>query len=180
MPQKFNYFTQCVSIRNEGKNHDLVISLIYFKTTGNIICVSSSPRSKKVKKILWERFVQKEYHLCNTDENGWENYKWKYVTEVQCENSRKFDYYSEWIWDEKLLKLSRVWKNDQHGKVAYLQQLSISISLAQFQWVDGELGAVDRDIQAKKSTWKTEWSSSTRAEKFRFFTRCIFEESVSR
>ena len=34
----------------------------------NIICVSSSPRSEKVKKILWERFVQKEYHLCNTNE----------------------------------------------------------------------------------------------------------------
>ena len=33
---------------------------------------------------------------------------------------------------------------------------------------------------SKKITWKTEWSSGTRAEKFRFFTRCIFEESVSR
>ena len=26
----------------------------------NIICVSSSPRSEKVKKILWERYVQQE------------------------------------------------------------------------------------------------------------------------
>ena len=86
----------------------------------NIICVSSSPRSEKVKKILWERFVQKEYHLCNTDENGWENYKQKYVTEVQRENSRKFNYYTEWISQEKLLKPSRVWKNDQHRKVACL------------------------------------------------------------
>ena len=34
MPEKFYYFTQCVSIRNEGGNHDPVISLIYFKTTG--------------------------------------------------------------------------------------------------------------------------------------------------
>ena len=67
------------------------------------------------------------------------NYKWKYATEVQRENSKKFDYYSEWISDEKLLKLSRVWNNDQHGKVACLQQLSIGISLAQFRWVDGEL-----------------------------------------
>ena len=34
MPEKFNYFTQCISICIEGRNHDLVISLIYFKTTG--------------------------------------------------------------------------------------------------------------------------------------------------
>ena len=33
---------------------------------------------------------------------------------------------------------------------------------------------------SKKVTWKTEWSSGTRTEKFRFFTRCIFEKSVSR
>ena len=65
----------------------------------------------------------------------------KNITEVQRENNRKFDYYSEWIWDEKLLKSSRVWKNNQHGKVACLQQLSIGISLAQFRWVDGELRA---------------------------------------
>ena len=25
MPEKFNYFTQCISIHDEGKNHDLVI-----------------------------------------------------------------------------------------------------------------------------------------------------------
>ena len=86
----------------------------------NIICISSSPQSEKVKKILWERFVQKEYHLCNTDENGWENYKQKYVTEVQRENSRKFNYYTQWILQEKLLKPSWVWKNDQHGKVTCL------------------------------------------------------------
>ena len=36
---------------------------------------------------MWERFVQKEYHLCNTDD-GWENYKRKYVTEVQREKNR--------------------------------------------------------------------------------------------
>ena len=73
--------------------------------------------------------------------NGWENYKWKYVTEVQHQNSRKFNYYTEWISDEKLLKSSQVWKNDQHGKVPCLQQLFIGISLAQFRWVDGELWA---------------------------------------
>ena len=44
----------------------------------------------------------------------------KYVTEVQRENCRKFTYYIEWISQEKLLKPSRVWKNDQHGKVACL------------------------------------------------------------
>ena len=74
----------------------------------------------------------------------------KYVTEVQRENSRKFTYYTEWISDEKLLKSSRVWKNDQHGKIACLQQLSIDISLAQFRWVDGELRAVNGDLWAKK------------------------------
>ena len=42
---------------------------------------------------------------------------------------------------KKLLKLSQVWKNDQHGKVMCLQQLSTGISLAQFRWVDGELRA---------------------------------------
>ena len=70
-----------------------------------------------------------------------ENYKWEYVIEVQRENSRKFNYYTEWISDEKLLKPSRVWKTDQHGKVASLQQLSTGILLAQFWWVDGDLRA---------------------------------------
>ena len=70
------------------------------------------------------------------------------------ENSRKFNYYAEWISDEKLLKPSRVWKNDQHGKVMCLQQLSTSISLAQFRWVDGELRAVDGDLWAKKAREK--------------------------
>ena len=57
----------------------------------NIICVSSSPWSEEVKKILWEGFVQKENHLCNTDEMDEVNYKRKYVTEVQRENNMKFD-----------------------------------------------------------------------------------------
>ena len=60
----------------------------------NIICVSSSPRSKKAKKILWERFVQKEYHLCNTDE--WMR---KLQTKIRHRsstwNNRKFNYYTE-------------------------------------------------------------------------------------
>ena len=144
MPQKFNYFTQCKKqhVKNRVKfkqtcprssttsrsafpfamKAEIMISSFsnLLQNGRNIICVSSSPRSEKVKKILWERFVQKEYHLCNTDENGWENYKQKYVTEVQRENSRKFNYYTEWISQEKLLKPSRVWKNDQHGKVACL------------------------------------------------------------
>ena len=45
-------------------------------------------------------------------------------------------------------------KNDQHGKFACLQQLSIGISLAQFRWVDGEVRAVDRELWAKKSREK--------------------------
>ena len=45
-------------------------------------------------------------------------------------------------------------KNDQHGKVMCLQQLSTGISLAQFRWVDGELRAVDGDLRAKKSREK--------------------------
>ena len=66
--EKFNYFMQCVSIRNEDRNHDLVISLIYFKTTGiSFVCVQVLGR-RNLKEILWERFVQKEYHLCNTNE----------------------------------------------------------------------------------------------------------------
>ena len=44
------------------------ISLIYFKTAGiSFVWVQVLGR-KKLKKILWERFVQKEYHLCNTHE----------------------------------------------------------------------------------------------------------------
>ena len=82
--------------------------------------------------------------------NGWENYKQKYITEVQHENSWKFNYYAEWILDEKLLKSSRVWKDDQHEKLACLQQLSIGISHAQFRWMDGELLAVDGDLREKK------------------------------
>ena len=66
----------------------------------------------------------------------------------------KFNYYAEWISDEKLLKSLRVWKNDQHGKIVCLQQLSIGILVAQFRWVDEELGAVDRDIRAKKAREK--------------------------
>ena len=51
-------------------NAEIMISPFYNlpQNGRNIICVNSSPRSEKVKKILWERFVQKEYHLCNTDE----------------------------------------------------------------------------------------------------------------
>ena len=54
----------------------------------------------------------------------------------------------------KTLKMWRVWKNDQHGKVACLQQLFIGISLAQFRWVYGELWAVDGDIWTKKAREK--------------------------
>ena len=71
-------------------------------------------------------------------------------------------------------------KNDQHGKVACLQQLSIGISLAQFRWVDGELRAVDEELRAKKEPEKIEGSLGTRAEKFTFYMWCIFEEYVSR
>ena len=70
------------------------------------------------------------------------------------ENNRKFNYYSGWILDEKLLKLPRVWKNDQHGKVACLQQLSNGMSFAQFRWVDEELRVVDGELRAKKSREK--------------------------
>ena len=92
MPQKFNYFTQCKKqhVKNSVKfkqtctrssttsrsvfpftmKAEIMISSFsnLLQNDRNIICVSSSPRSEKVKKILWERFVQKEYHLCNTDE----------------------------------------------------------------------------------------------------------------
>ena len=92
MPQKFNYFMQCKKqhVKNKVKfkqtcprssttsrsafpfamNAEIMISpFSNLPQNGrNIICVNSSPRSEKVKKILWERFVQKEYHLCNTDE----------------------------------------------------------------------------------------------------------------
>ena len=63
----------------------------------------------------------------------------KYVTKFLHENSRKFNYYTEWISDEKLLKTLRVWKNDQHRKIACLQQLSIGILFAEFRGVNGEL-----------------------------------------
>ena len=103
--------------------------------------------------------------------------KRKYVTEVQRENCWKFNYYTEWISNEKLLKPLRVRKSDQHGKVACLQQLSIGISLAQFT-----VSVPVRGWRAtgKKSTWETEWSSRFHIEKFRYFTRCIFHEFVSR
>ena len=45
-------------------------------------------------------------------------------------------------------------KNDQHRKVACLQQLSIGISLAQFRLVDGELRTVDGVLRAKKAREK--------------------------
>ena len=45
-------------------------------------------------------------------------------------------------------------KNDQHGEVACLQQLSIGISFAQFRWVDGELRAVDGVYEQKKAREK--------------------------
>ena len=78
----------------------------------------------------------------------------KYVIEVQRKNNNKFTYYTEWISDEKLLKWSRVWKNDQHGKVACLQQLSIGISFAQFRWVDRELWVMDGELRPKKAREK--------------------------
>ena len=164
------YYTVCIFYWKKNKK----------SKAKSFVVISSSTSSEKVKKYICERDLYKRNIICVTLTNEWDNYKRKYVTEFQRENSTKFDYYSEWIWDEKLLKLSRVWKNDQHGKVMCLQQLSTGISLAQFQWVDGELRAVDEELRARKAHEKTEWSSSTHAEKFKFFTRCIFEESVSR
>ena len=101
------------------------------------------------------------------------NYKRKYVTEVQHENSRKFNYYSEWISHEKLLKPLRVWKNDQHGKVACLQQLSIGISLAQFRWVDGELRATkSREKQSEVQVHSPRSSGSSRGA----FSKNLFRD----
>ena len=71
-------------------------------------------------------------------------------------------------------------KNDEHGKVACLQQLSIGISPAEFRGVDGELQVVDGDLRGKKARRKQSEVQVDNAEKFKFFTRCIFEESVSR
>ena len=72
----------------------------WIKRQGPNLLLSSAqvPGRRKLEKLFWERFVQKEYNLSPT--SGWENYKQKYVTEVQRENSRKFNYYAEWISDD--------------------------------------------------------------------------------
>ena len=120
MPQKFNYLTQCKKrhVKNIVKfkqtclrssttsrsafpfamNAEIMISPVsnLLQNGRNIICVNSSPRSEKVKKYC-ERGLYKRNIICVTLKNGSENYKPKYVIEVQRENSRKFDYYSERI-----------------------------------------------------------------------------------
>ena len=45
------------------------------------------------------------------------NYKRKYVTEVQRENNRKFNYYTEWISDENLINRREYEKMVNTGKL---------------------------------------------------------------
>ena len=143
------------------------------------VVISSSPSLEKVKKTYCESDLYKSNIICVTLTNKWENYKRKYVTEVQREIRTKFNYYSEWIWDEKLLKSSRVWKIINTGKLrVYSSFPSVYHMLNSGEWMESYKQWME--IYEQKNTWKTEWSSGTRAEKFRFFTRCIFEESVSR
>ena len=42
--------------------------LIYFKMAGISFVEVQVLGRRKLKKLFWERFVQKEYHLCSTDE----------------------------------------------------------------------------------------------------------------
>ena len=42
--------------------------LIYLKTTGISFMLVQVLGRRKLKKLLWETFVQKEYYLCNIDE----------------------------------------------------------------------------------------------------------------
>ena len=129
------------------KAESMILSFSTLLQNGrNIICVSSSPRSEKVKKILWERFVQKEYHLCNTHE--WMR---KLQTKIRQRSSMwkqqevQLLHWMNFSW--KTFKIVVSMKNNQNGKVACLQQLSIGISLAQFRWV---FRCVDGELRAKK------------------------------
>ena len=147
--------------------------------TKSFIVISSTPRSEKVKKLLWETFVQKEYYLCNTNE---------WMRKLQ----RKIRHRSS-TWKQHEVQLLR-WMNFRwktFKTIASMKKRSTRESYvltAAFHWyITSSISVSGWRVTSsgwrptsKKTTWKTEWSSGTHAEKFRFFTRCIFEESVSR
>ena len=127
---------------------------------------------------MWERFVQQEYHLCNTNE---------WMRKLQ----KKIRHRSP-TWKQYEVQLLR-WMNFRWKTFKIITSMKKRstresyVLTAAFHWyitcsipVSGWSYEQWMGTYEQKITWKTEWSSRTRAEKFRFFTRCIFEESVSR
>ena len=101
--------------------------------------------------------------ICVTLTNGWENYKRKYITELQRQNSRRFNYYHwmnfRWIFFKTVASMKKwstrescVFTVDFHQHIT----CSIPVSVPVSGW----------RATSKKDTWKTKWSSSRHAEKF--------------
>ena len=130
---------------------------------------------RKLKKLLWERFVQKEYHLCNTDEwmrksqtkirhrsstwkqqevqlLRWMNFRWKTFKIAACMKKRS-------------TRESCVFTSAFHRYITCLILVSVPVS----GW----------RAASRKSTWKTEWSSGTCTEKFRS-SRDAFSKNMFR
>ena len=130
-------------------------------------------------KKLWEWFVQNEYHLCNTNE--WmrklqtkirhKSSTWKQL-EVQLLRSMNFR-----LKTFKIVASMKRWSTWETCVLTAAFHPYITCSIPVNGW---RVTSSGWRPTSKKITWKTEWSSGTRAEKSRFFTQCIFEESVSR
>ena len=119
------------------------------------------------------------YHLCNTDECmrklqtniRHRSSTWK-KQEVQLLRWMNFRWKTF-----KIVASMKKWSTRESCvfTAAFHRYITCSIPVSGWRAMSSGWRAT-----GKQSTWKIEWSSGTRAEKFRFFTRCIFEESVSR
>ena len=134
---------------------------------------------------MWERLVQKKYHLCNTDE--WmrklqtkirhKSSTWK-QQEVQLLQKMNFKWKTFKIVASMKKRLTR---ESCVFTAAFHRYITYSTPMSGWRATSSGWRATSSGWRAtsKKRTWKIEWSSSRHAEKFRFFMRCIFEESVS-
>ena len=141
--------------------------------------ISSSPRLEKVKKFIVRVVCTKKYHLCNTDE--WMRKLQRKIRHRSSTWKQQEVHLLHWMnfrWKtSKIVAGMKKWSTRGSCVFTTAFHWYITCSILVSGWRATSSGWRST---SKKITWKTEWSSGTRTEKFRFFRRCIFEESVSR
>ena len=124
------------------------------------------------------KFVQKEYHLCNTDENGWENYKQKICHRSPTWKQQEVQLLHWMNFTRKTFKTIASMKKWSTRKscvfiAAFHRYITCLIPVSQWR------------ATSKKSTWKTEWSSGRTATEVQVlhamhFRRIYFAIKVER